>query len=133
MTTSNTKTVRITKAMRFADLAALIKGEKAPNGSTVDDALDFIAREVALLAKKNSSDGKKLTVTQEANAKYRTLIVDFLATQSEPRTCTEIAKNIVELSDFNNQKVASLLKRLTDDGQVVKTSGKKGQSLFAMA
>lgn len=123
---------RITKAMQYEDIIALLTGGEVKNGTDIDKAVAFIRHEMELLAKKNSGDGKKLTATQEANVKYRALIIDFLATQAEPRTCTEIAKGVVELNDFNNQKVASLLKRLVEDGQVVKSSGKKGQSLFAL-
>lgn len=124
---------RVTKAMQYEDIISLLTGGEVKNGTDIDKAVAFIRHEMELLAKKNSGDGKKLTATQEANEKYRALIVDFLATQDAPRTCTEIAKGIVELNDFNNQKVASLLKRLVDDGQAVKSSGKKGQSLFTLA
>ena len=133
MTTNITKTVRFTKAMRFADLAAVVKGENRPNNSTDAELLDFITHETDLLAKKNNADIKKPTATQEANAKYRELIAQFLSVQSNPVTCTEIAKGVPELADFNNQKVAALLKRMVDDGRVVKTTGKGGKSLFAMA
>ena len=130
--TTTTKTVRFTKAMRFADLAADLKGERRPNSSTDVDLLAFIDKEISLLAKKNSSEAKKPTATQEANAKYRELIMEFLGMQEQGVTCTDIAKGVPELSDFNNQKVASLLKRLVDDSRVTKSTV-KGKSYFAIA
>lgn len=123
---------RVTKAMQYEDIIALLTGGEVKNGTDTDKAVAFIRHEMELLMKKNSGGDKKLTATQEANAKYRELIVEFLAIQDAPRTCTEIAKGVPELSDFNNQKVASLLKRLVEDGQATKTAGKKGQSLFAL-
>ena len=129
MTNTTEKAVRITKAMRYADIIALLKGEIPINGTDIDTAVDFINAQVALLAKKNSGD-KKPTATQEENAKLRELIMSFLYTQDTPKTCTEIMKSIPELGDLSNQNVAALVKRLFDDGQVTRTVV-KGKSLFA--
>lgn len=137
MTTTTTKTVRITKAMRFADIKALLNGEVPANGSTLDDACAFIDNELALLSKKNGAKSSKPTATQIANERYRSLILDFLSTQSEGVTCTEIAKGVPELSEFNNQKVSALMRGLTYDaernpaGQVDKAIV-KGKSLFTL-
>ena len=125
---ANTK---ITKTQRFEDLSALIHGEPVKYGTTIEDADAFIAHEVELLSKKNSGERKE-TDTQRANAKYRQLIAEFLAVQTEGRTCTEIAKGVSELSDFNNQKVAALMRQMVEDGTVRKATV-KGKSLFSMA
>lgn len=125
---ANTK---ITKTQRFEDLSALIHGEPVKYGTTIEDADAFIAHEVELLSKKNSGERKE-TDTQKANAKYRALIAEFLAVQTEGRTCTEIAKGVSELSDFNNQKVAALMRQMVEDGTVRKATV-KGKSLFSMA
>lgn len=125
---ANTK---ITKTQRFEDLSALIHGEPVKYGTTIEDADAFIAHEVELLSKKNSGERKE-TDTQRANAKYRQLIAEFLAIQTEGRTCTEIAKGVSELSDFNNQKVAALMRQMVEDGTVRKATV-KGKSLFSMA
>lgn len=125
---ANTK---ITKTQRFEDLSALIHGEPVKYGTTIEDADAFIAHEMELLSKKNSGERKE-TDTQRANAKYRQLIAEFLAVQTEGRTCTEIAKGVSELSDFNNQKVAALMRQMVEDGTVRKATV-KGKSLFSMA
>ena len=125
---ANTK---ITKTQRFEDLSALIHGEPVKYGTTIEDADAFIAHEMELLSKKNSGERKE-TDTQRANAKYRQLIAEFLAVQTEGRTCTEIAKGVSELSDFNNQKVAALMRQMVEDGTVRKATV-KGKSLFFMA
>lgn len=137
MTTTTNKTVRITKAMRFADIKAILMGEVPANGSTLDDACAFIDNELALLSKKNGAKSSKPTATQIANERFRSLILDFLSTQSEGVTCTEIAKGVPELSEFNNQKVSALMRGLIYDaernpaGQVDKAIV-KGKSLFTL-
>lgn len=136
MTTMTNKAPRITKAMRFEDIKAILNGEDCSRTS-LDDALAFIDNEIALLSKKNGAKSGKPTATQVANERYRSLILDFLSTQSEGVTCTEIAKGIPELSEFNNQKVSALMRGLTFDpernpeGQVDK-SIVKGKSLFTL-
>ena len=125
---ANTK---ITKTQRFEDLSALIHGEPVKYGTTIEDADAFIAHEVELLTKKNSGERKE-TDTQKANRKYQALIAEYLSIQTEGRTCTEIAKGVSELSDFNNQKVAALMRGMVDAGTVRKATV-KGKSLFSLA
>ena len=121
---------RITKAQKFEDVISLLSGENTKFIDT-DGAIEFIRSELALLAKKNSSD-RKPTATQEANVKYRNLICEFLALQDSGKTCTEIAKGIDELSDFNNQKIAALMRQLVESGKVSKATV-KGKSVFSLA
>lgn len=123
--------IKITKAMRFEDLKALVQGEKMSHNSTVEDLVAFIDHEVALLAKKNASD-KKPTKVQEENENYMQLILSFLSNQAQGVTCTEVLKGVVELNDFNNQKVAALMRKLLADGKVTKEVV-KGKSLFKIA
>ena len=122
---------RITKTQKYEDIIAMLSGNPAQYIDT-DGAVEFLKGEIALLAKKNSSDNKKPTATQEANAKYRALILEFLAVQESGKTCTEIAKGVPELSDFNNQKVAALMRQLYDARQVNKATV-KGKSIFTIA
>jgi hypothetical protein len=122
---------KITKSQRFEDIVSLLHGEAVKYGTTIEDADAFIAHEVELLTRKNSAERKE-TDTQRANAKYRDLIVEYLAVAESAKTCTEIAKGISELSDFNNQKVASLMRQLVEAGKVTKATV-KGKSLFSLA
>lgn len=125
-------TTRITKTMLFADVISLLNGEAPVNGTSTDKAIDFIKREMELVAKKNAAKSTKPTATQTANEGFKTLIFDFLSEQTSGKTCTEIAKGIPELSDFNNQKISSLMRQMIEAGQVVKTT-EKGKSLFSLA
>ena len=122
---------KITKTQRFEDISALLHGKTVKYGTTIEDADAFIAHEVDLLTRKNSAERKE-TDTQRANAKYRDPIVEYLAVAESAKTCTEIAKGISELSDFNNQKVAALMRQMVEDGTVRKATV-KGKSLFSMA
>lgn len=130
------KKVRITKAQRFEDIKALLKGDEVKFGTDVDTAITVIDHELELLAKKNSSGGdKKLTPTQQENEALKEQIMEFLAGLSEDTdgvTCTEILKSVPALADFSNQKVAALVRQLKMAGRVVATE-KKGKSLFRMA
>lgn len=134
---SENKVVRITKAQRFEDIRAMLNGEDVVNGSTVADLLEFVDKEMGLLAKKNAAKSDKMTEAQKANDEYRSLILDFLAGQSEGVTCTEIAKGVPALSEFNNQKISALMRSMTYDaeknpsGQVDKAIV-KGKSLFTL-
>ena len=121
---------RITKAQKFEDVISLLSGENAKFIDT-DGAIEFIRNEMVLLAKKNTSD-RKPTATQEANVKYRNLIIEFLSMQDSGKTCTEIAKGVDELSEFNNQKIAALMRQLVEAGKVTKATV-KGKSIFSVA
>jgi hypothetical protein len=121
---------RITKAQKFEDVIRLLSGEPT-QFINAEDAVAFIHSEMALLAKKNASD-RKPTATQEANVKYRNLIIEFLSMQDSGKTCTEIAKGVDELSEFNNQKIAALMRQLVEAGKVTKATV-KGKSIFSMA
>lgn len=123
---------RITKSQRFEDIVSLLNGQPAKYGTTVTDAEQFIAHEMELLSKKNSSETRKPTDTQKANEKYRALICEFLSLADSGKTCTEIARGVDELNEFNNQKVAALMRQLVESGAVTKSTV-KGKSLFAIA
>lgn len=122
---------RITKAQKFEDVIALLSGQPTARIDT-DGAIEFIRSEMALLAKKNASESRKPTATQEANVKYKGLILEFLSMQDSGKTCTEIAKGVDELSEFNNQKIAALMRQLVEAGKVSKATV-KGKSIFTLA
>lgn len=125
---------RITKAMRFEDIKALLNGETVTYGTTVEQAVEFIDKEMGLLARKNSGD-KKSTKTQQENEKYKVLICDFLANKPEEKkgyTCTEVIKLVPELNEFSTQKIAPLMRQLENAGKVAREEV-KGKTLFHLA
>lgn len=125
------KTTRITKAMRFEDIKALLNGQPVTYGTSIEDAVDFIDHEVNLLAKKNSGENKKQTKAQEENEGYKVLILEFLA-DKDGVTCTDVLKGVPALSEFSNQKISALMRQLRLAGQVT-VSEVKGKSLFRLA
>ena len=129
------KTTRITKAMRFEDIKALLNGQPVTYGTTIEDAVDFIEHEMGLLTKKNSGENKKQTKTQQENEGYKALILDFLATLPDDNagvTCTEIIKGVTEFEGFSTQKISPLVRQLMAADKVAKTEV-KGKALFRLA
>lgn len=125
------KTTRITKAMRFEDIKALLNGQPVTYGTSVEDAVDFIDHEVNLLARKNSGESKKPTKAQEENEGYKALILDFL-TDKDGVTCTDVLKGVPAFSEFSNQKISALMRQLRLQHKVV-VNEIKGKSLFSLA
>jgi hypothetical protein len=123
---------KITKSQRFEDIIAILTGETPTHGTTVDIAIDVLNHERDLLAKKNSAD-RKPTEEQKKNEGYCDLIVEYLSTCTEGKTCTEIQRAVPEFKDFNNQKIASLMRILKNAERVTRTEGKGGKTLFALA
>lgn len=142
---SENKTVKITKAMRFSDIRAMLAGDEIPmvNGAprtSTDDALTFIDHEIELVTRKNSS-GKngKQTDAQKKNAEYKAMIVEFMRNQPDgyAATCTAIGNSIPELvealgAQATTSKFASLCNSLVAELVLVKKSV-KNQSLFSLA
>lgn len=132
------KTARITKAMRYTDIVALLKGEKPTNGTDLEAAVSFIEKEMEALARKNASKSAKPTAVQTENEKLKADILEFMSTPivgddgeeaARVLTCTEISKGVASLTGFNNQKIAALLNQLVKAGQLTKDTI-KGKTLF---
>lgn len=129
------KTARITKAMRFEDIKALLNGQPVTYGTSIEDAVNFIDYEMNLLTKKNSGETKKQTKTQQENEGYKALILEFLATLPDDKdgaTCTEIIKGVAEFEGFSTQKISPLVRQLMAADKITKIEV-KGKSLFHLA
>lgn len=134
MNTTTTTTKRVTKAQRFADIKAILSGEPITYGTTIDEAMGFIDNEISLLAKKNSGE-HKMTSTQAQNEVFKELIINYMCgSHIDPNgvTCSDINKGIPELTEFNNQKISSLMRQLKSAGRV-KDHKVKGKTLFVLA
>lgn len=129
-----TNKTRITKTMRFEDIKAMLNGQPVTYGTTIEQAVEFIDKELDLLARKNSGD-KKPTKTQQENEGYKVLILEFLATlpdTSDGVTCTEIIKGVAEFEGFSTQKISPLVRQLMAADKVIKIEV-KGKALFRLA
>ncbi len=117
---------KVTKANRFSDIKAMLKGEEVAYGTTVEEAVTFIDRQMEILAAKNSSksNSKKAQAAREQNETYIAYIMDELG-KLEPdnpgMTCNELLRAIPALYNegYSTQKVASLLRGPKEDGKVV--------------
>jgi hypothetical protein len=118
-------TKKITKKEMF--LALLSVEAVAANTEMVD----FINHEIELLDKKTTS--KKPTATQEANAAFQKLIINYLQEIGVSKTIKELQAEIPELKDLTNQRMTHLLTPLvskeddpsTNDRPLVKCYIKK--------
>ena len=134
--TNTSKTVKFTKNDRFTALSAYLTDNpdvvfQSPKGSiTAKEMGDFIAHEMELLSKKNSSE-KKPTATQTANEGIKTAIVEGME-QNRLYTITELIKEIPECADMTNQRVSALVRQLVDSGAVVRTEDKR-KAYFSLA
>lgn len=109
------KTPRITKAQRYADIQALLMGEPVQHDTTVEIAVEFVANEIEMLARKNTSTTKKNDEAKKRNLELEELIVKYLAgleDNKDGKTYSEIKKAIPEFEDAETQKIAYLVNQL---------------------
>lgn len=114
---------KLTKRDHFNALLTLSQVQENPV------LVDFINKELELLAKKNSAE-KKPTATQLENNKLKEVILKSLT--SEPITITDLIKSVPELNNLTNQRVSALIRQLVLDGQVIRITDKR-KALFALA
>ena len=94
-----------------------------------DEAMGFLKHEIELLNKKSSKE--TMTKTQKENVEVIKKIKAVLETFENPVTITEMQKTD-ELSEYSNQKLSALLKKLVSAGEVVRTEEKK-KAYFSLA
>lgn len=126
--TNETKVVKVTKKERFTQLLEIAEVKKN------EELVKFINHELELLEKKSGS--KKQTETQKANEELMTVIADTLATCENAVTVSELMKmREFELPNgeiASNQKLSAMLKKMADNGTVVRTVEKK-KAYFSLA
>ena len=119
---------KITKKEMFAMVKEVVL---ASGSAKADEMVAFIDHEVELLAKKSASKSKKETANDLENAHLMGVILETLADAKGGMTVTEIMKSNSELANFSNQKISALMRKLIDNGEVVKVTD-KGKSLFSL-
>lgn len=122
-------TKKVTKAMRNEDIICLLEGREVLYGTTVEMAVAHLRHENELLAKKNSTEGKKPTKTQVENENLLVTVREFLSTVTEGVTPTQVMEGCGLKSP---QKATTLLLALVKTGEVVnEKEGRK--SLYRLA
>jgi uncharacterized protein (DUF2344 family) len=109
---------KMTKREKFEMLMAISEVKSNPVLS------EFIAHELELLAKKNTSE-KKPTAQQVANEGLKQTIVDVLSENDSLMTVTDVQKSCAELSELSNQRISALLRQLIADGKVERVEDKR--------
>ena len=119
---------KITKKERFMELINLVNASEV---ESKPEMVAFLEHEIELLERKSSSSAK--TKTQQEHEKIMALIVEELRKVGKPVTITELMKESVVMAEYSNQKLSSLLKKLTEaeNPVVVKTIEKK-KSYFSV-
>lgn len=124
---------KITKAMKFADVKAILNGETPVHGCSLDELIDFIDNEIALLAKKNAPNSKAKTKANAENEARKTAILEVLT--AEPNrlfTATEIVAVLNDPVNMTSQRVSSLLTAMVAEGTVEKSTEKR-KSYYRLA
>lgn len=109
---------KMTKREKFEMLANIAEVKANPM------LMEFIAHELELLAKKNTSE-KKPTAQQVANEGIKQTIIDVLTENGGLMTITDIQKASADLADLSNQKLSALVRQLKDAGLVEKIEDKR--------
>lgn len=94
------------------------------------EIVEFCNKEVELLDARKAS--KKPSKTQIQNVENLEVIKEVLAEAEAPMSISEIKGADTRLAEFSSQKVSALLKKLVDNGSVIKTMDKK-KAFFALA
>lgn len=119
---------KITKKERFMELINLVNTSEVESKS---EMVAFLEHEIELLERKSSSSAK--TKTQQEHEKIMALIVEELRKVGKPVTVTELMKESVVMAEYSNQKLSSLLKKLTEaENPVVVKNIEKKKSYFSV-
>lgn len=85
---------------------------------------EFLQDRLEKATKKKSRSGKVNAEKEKEQAHIMELITATLEKMDKPVTITEMQKDS-ELSEYSNQKLSALLRKLVDNGTVVKISDKR--------
>ena len=110
---------KMTKSEWFEELKNVVS---TSDYERKDEVMGFLNHEIELLNKKSSKE--TMTKTQKENVEVIKKIKVVLETFENPVTITEMQKTD-ELSEYSNQKLSALLKKLVNAGEVVRTEEKK--------
>lgn len=123
---ANTK---MTKKEYFEVIKSIIYGiDMEPE--EMEEIVAFIDHEVELLNKKSVKSGN--SAKQQENAALMDEIVKALVEIGKPVTISELQKQSTEMAKYQNQKLSAMLKKLKDNGTVIRTEEKK-KAYFSVA
>lgn len=95
-----------------------------------EDLVKFIEGRVEQIDKKSSSVSAKDKAKAETDEHIKSVIADTITDTA--MTISEMMKADSELGELSNQKISSLLRKMKEDGEVVRTEV-KGKAYFKIA
>ena len=101
-------------------------------GYVHEEDKEFLLHELELLDKKNSAE-RKPTPKQIENAGFKADILNYMEVGVQ-YVCADIVKGVPSIvaSGLTAQRVAQMLKQLTDEGKIVKSEDKR-KSVYTLA
>ena len=120
---------KLTKKDYFKMVASVIENSNVENKAELQG---FISHELELLEKKSVNRGTTETAKTKENNAIIEVIYNALIKLDRPVTITELQTEVAELTDYTNQKISALMKKLVDSNKVVKVVDKK-KSYFKIA
>lgn len=132
-TTNNTN-----KTTKREYLAMLMEVVKQSNSENTNILLDFINHEVELLKRKAEYSANRKKKSDENATRYKNMIIEHMASLTEPVTVTEFMRAYGELyikedgTPFTNQKFSSLFSALIKEGTLIKEYDKR-TALYSLA
>ena len=92
-----------------------------------EDLVKFINGRLEQIEKKSNSTSKKDIAKAEEDELIKTAIADTIT--DDAMTISEMQKANETLAELSNQKISSLLRKMKEDGEVVRTEV-KGKAYF---
>ena len=121
----------MTKKMTKKEMFAMVMEVLATTDSVnKEDMLNFIQHEIDLLERKSSSPKK--TASQLGNERIMVELIEALAEVGEPVTISQLWEKVPTTKAYSNQKISALLRKMIEEGKVVKVTDKK-KSYFSLA
>ena len=119
------KTKKMTRRDYFSKLIEIVEVANVDNS---EEIIDFLNHEIELSKKKSSVKTK----TQKENEVLMEVVFNALVEVGKPMTVSELMAANEEVGVMNNQKVTALLKKLKENGRVVRVEDKK-KAYFSVA
>lgn len=119
---------KITKREYFTQVKTIVQASGVAN---TDEIVAFIDHEIELLNKKSATRTKAEKENDALNVTLMEKITEVLAGDKK-MTVTEIMKSDAGLAEYSNQKISAVLKKMVENGSVVRVT-EKGKSIFYLA
>ena len=119
----------MTNKMTKKDYFNLMR-EHFANLPDFENVVDFIDHEIELLDKKNATKNGKPTAKQIENEALKPIILEVLRSGALVK-CSDIIRADERLADFTTQRISPILKKMAEEGTVVKIA--KGKDILYSA